>query len=106
MRPKLLRISTLVAVAIAALAIVIVGHWPAGHRLTVKAYFANVGGLREGAFVRIAGVDIGSVKSVHVRPELGPEPVEVVMILNPPYEIKIPSDSTVSLETAGVLGAT
>ena len=106
MRPKVLRISALVAVAVATLLIVVVGHWPIGHRLTVKAYFSNVGGLREGANVRIAGVDIGSVKSVHVRPELGQEPVEVVMMLNPPYEIRIPSDSTVSLETAGVLGAT
>jgi len=106
MRPKVLRISALVAVAIAALLVVVVGHWPVGHRLTVKAYFSNVGGLREGATVRIAGVDIGSVKSVRVRPELGQEPVEVMMTLNPPYEIKIPSDSTVSLETAGVLGAT
>lgn len=106
MRPKVLRISALVAVAVAALLIVVVGHWPTGHRLTVKAYFSNVDGLREGATVRIAGVDIGSVKSVHVRPELGQAPVEVVMMLNPHYEIRIPSDSTVSLETAGVLGAT
>ena len=106
MRPKVLPISVLIAVAVAALLIVVVGHWPTGHRLTVKAYFSNVGGLREGANVRIAGVDIGSVKSVHVRPELGQAPVEVVMMLNPPYEIRIPSDSTVSLETAGVLGET
>ena len=106
MRPKVLRISALVVVAVAALLFVVIGHWPFAHRLTVKAYFSNVGGLREGATVRIAGVDLGTVKSVHVRPELGQEPVEVVMTLNPPYEIKIPSDSTVSLETAGVLGAT
>jgi ABC-type transporter Mla subunit MlaD len=106
MRPKVLRISALVAVAISALLIVLVRHWPMAHRLTVKAYFSNVGGLREGATVRIAGVDIGTVKSVHVRPELGHEPVEVVMMLNPDYEIRIPSDSSVSLETAGVLGAT
>jgi len=106
MRPKALRVSALVAVAVAALLIVLVGHWPTGHRLTVKAYFSNGGGLREGATVRIAGVDIGSVKRVRVRPELGQEPVEVVMMLDPPYEIRIPSDSTVSLETAGVLGAT
>ena len=86
MRPKVLRISAFVAVAVAALLIVVVGHWPTAHRLTVRAYFSNVGGLREGATVRIAGVDIGTVKSVHVRPELGQEPVEVVMMLNPPYE--------------------
>ena len=106
MRRRVLRISALVVVAVAALLIVVVGHWPMAHRLTVTAYFSNVDGLREGAAVRIAGVDIGTVKSVHVRPERGQEPVEVVMMLNPPYEIRIPSDSTVSLETAGVLGAT
>jgi len=106
MRPKVLRISALVAVAVTALLIVIVGHWPKGHTLTVKAYFSNVNGLRDGAAVRIAGVDIGSVKSVHVRPELGQEPVEVVMMLSPPYDITIPGDSTVSLETSGVLGET
>ena len=81
---RVLRISALVAVAIAVLLIVVVGHWRMGHRLTVKAYFSNVGGLREGATVRIAGVDIGSVRSVHVRPELWQEPVKMHTELNPP----------------------
>jgi phospholipid/cholesterol/gamma-HCH transport system substrate-binding protein len=104
---RVLRIVAPVAVVVATLVILLVEQWPhAGHRLTVRAYFSNVDGLREGANVRIAGVDIGSVKSVHVRPELGKEPVEVVMLLNPAYEIRIPSDSLVSLQTAGVLGAT
>lgn len=76
-----------------------------GHKLTVKAYFTNASGLRDGANVRAAGVDVGSVKSVRVRPELQ-EPVEVVMVLNPRYEVKIPTDSIVSLETEGVLGPT
>jgi phospholipid/cholesterol/gamma-HCH transport system substrate-binding protein len=104
---RVLRIVAPVAVAVATLVILLIGQWPgADHRLTVRAYFSNVDGLRDGANVRIAGVDIGSVKSVHVRPELGKEPVEVVMMLNPAYEIRIPSDSTVSLHTAGVLGPT
>jgi len=106
MRSSVLRISGLVALALAGLLIVLVGHWHKAHSLMVKAYFGNVSGLHEGAKVRIAGVDIGSVKSVRVRPELGQEPVEVVMTLNPPYEIKIPTDSTVFLQTAGVLGET
>lgn len=106
MRSKILRVSGLVALAMAILIVVVVGHWRKPHQVTVKAYFGNVGGLRQGAKVRIAGVDIGSVDSVRVRPELGQEPVEVVMTSNPPYEIKIPRDSTVSLETAGVLGET
>jgi ABC-type transporter Mla subunit MlaD len=75
------------------------------HKLTVKAHFTNASGLRDGANVRAAGVDVGSVKSVRVRPELREEPVEVVMVLNPQYEIKIPADSIVSL-TEGVLGPT
>ena len=79
---------------------------PTGHKLTVKAYFTNASGLRDGATVRAAGVDVGSVKSVRVRPELQEEPVEVVMVLNPRYEVKIPVDSIVSLETDGVLGPT
>jgi phospholipid/cholesterol/gamma-HCH transport system substrate-binding protein len=77
-----------------------------GNKLTVKAYFTNASGLRDGANVRVAGVDVGSVKSVRVRPELKEEPVEVVMVLNPRYEVRIPADSIVSLETEGVLGPT
>ena len=77
-----------------------------GNKLTVKTYFTNASGLRDGANVRVAGVDVGSVKSVRVRPELKEEPVEVVMVLNPRYEVRIPADSIVSLETEGVLGPT
>jgi phospholipid/cholesterol/gamma-HCH transport system substrate-binding protein len=60
----------------------------------------------ERAPVRLAGVDIGRVKSVRVHPERKEEPVEIVMDLSTPYELKIPNDSTASLETAGLLGET
>ena len=33
-------------------------------------------------------------------------PVEVIMVLNPSYDLKVPNDSTVVLATAGVLGET
>ena len=59
-----------------------------------------------GAPVRFAGVDLGSVKSVRAKPKVKNSPVEVVMVFNPPYELKIPNDSTVLLETAGILGET
>ena len=62
--------------------------------------------LRAGAPVRLAGVDIGYVKTVRVRPELRESPVEVTMILVPSYEIKIPNDSVATLSTAGLLGGT
>ena len=104
MRPKILRVAALVAVAVVALLLVVLR--PMGHKLTVSAYFTNAEGLRDGAQIRVAGVKVGSVRRVRVRPELKEEPVEVVMVLNPPYQINIPNDSVVSLETAGVLGST
>jgi phospholipid/cholesterol/gamma-HCH transport system substrate-binding protein len=104
MRWKSFRLAALVGVAVLVLLLVVLR--PLGHKLVVKAYFTNALGLRAGAPVRLAGVDIGSVKSVRARPELKEAPVEVVMVLNPPYELKIPNDSTVLVETAGVLGET
>ena len=62
--------------------------------------------LRVGAPVRLAGVDLGTVRSIRVRPELKETPVEVAMVLNVSDELRVPSDATVLLETAGVLGRT
>ncbi len=79
---------------------------PIAHTTTVKAYFSNGMGLRPGAQVRLAGVEVGSVKGVRPYPEVKDAPVEVMMTLSTPYELKIPNDSTVSLQTAGLLGET
>jgi ABC-type transporter Mla subunit MlaD len=76
------------------------------HGSEVKAYFQNAQGLRAGAPVRLAGVDIGSVKSIRVRPELREHPAEVIMTLRTSYELRIPNDSVVALAQAGVLGET
>ena len=104
MRWKSFRFVALAGVAVLALLFVVLR--PLGHKLVVKAYFTNAIGLRAGARVRLAGVDVGSVKTVRARPELKETPVEVVMVLNPQYDLNIPADSTVLLETAGVLGET
>jgi phospholipid/cholesterol/gamma-HCH transport system substrate-binding protein len=96
----------IVLIGVVVLAILFVPLRPMGHRMVVKAYFTNAMGLRAGAPVRFAGVDLGSVKSVRAKPEVKNSPVEVIMVLNPPYELKIPNDSTVLLETAGILGET
>jgi phospholipid/cholesterol/gamma-HCH transport system substrate-binding protein len=74
--------------------------------MTLKAYFTDAMGLRPNATVRIAGVDVGGVKSVRVLPEMKDTPVEVFMSLNTAQDLAIPNDSTVSLATAGVLGET
>jgi phospholipid/cholesterol/gamma-HCH transport system substrate-binding protein len=79
---------------------------PFRHKVVLKAYFADGMDLRPGAPVRLAGIDIGSVKGVRIRPELRDAPVEVTMSHMPSYELKIPNDSTATLRTAGLLGET
>ena len=76
------------------------------HKLELKTYFQNSVSLRDGAPVRLAGVEVGRVRSVRVRPTAKEAPVEVVMVIQTPYEIQIPSDSIVTLGTEGVLGQT
>jgi phospholipid/cholesterol/gamma-HCH transport system substrate-binding protein len=78
---------------------------PQNH-LILKTYFQDAHGLRAGAPVRVAGVDVGRVTEVRVRPELKEHAAEVSMFLQTPYELKIPDDAIVSLATAGVLGET
>jgi ABC-type transporter Mla subunit MlaD len=72
--------------------------------LQVKAYFQNAAGLQVGAAVRIAGVEVGRVTAVRVRPELRDNPAEVSMSLGQSYMLDIPRDSVASLPTEGVLG--
>jgi len=95
---------TIAAVVIVAVGLVIALGRPAQFHLTAKCYFQNAEGLRAGAGVRLAGVEIGSVTSVRVRPELREHPVEVQVSLQTPYQLNIPNDSVVTLETAGLLG--
>jgi phospholipid/cholesterol/gamma-HCH transport system substrate-binding protein len=100
---KTLRVASVFGLGVLAL-VVFTFSRPLGHRMTLKAYFTDATGLRPSATVRIAGVDVGGVKSVRVRPEMKDTSVEVVMSLNAAQDLSIPNDSTVSLETAGVLG--
>ena len=76
------------------------------HTLHIKANFADVNGLRPGAPVELAGVEVGRVTGVRVNGEQPQNPVEVSMLLQTPYDVKLPSDAVVSIETAGLLGGT
>lgn len=100
------RVAGVVGLALILLVAVLLAKKPFGHKISVRAYFANAMSLRAGAPVRLAGVEIGSVETVRARPELREAPAEVVMVLSPSYALNIPSDSTASLETEGVLGQT
>jgi ABC-type transporter Mla subunit MlaD len=92
------------ALALLAIGLVIALAKATKPHMRIKCYFQDAQGLREGARVRLAGVEVGSVTSVRVRPELRENPAEVTMFLQTPYELRIPNDSVVTLETAGVLG--
>lgn len=80
-------------------------------KITLKAYFDNAGGLRQGAPVRLEGVDIGnitdiSVEPAHVDPKKGKLPVRITFKIARKYPDAVKKDSNVTLSTAGVLGET
>jgi phospholipid/cholesterol/gamma-HCH transport system substrate-binding protein len=77
-------------------------------KLTLRSYFDNAGALREGAPVRLQGVDIGNVVRVRVvyDPSRRLTPVEVVMKVSTKYHQNLRKDSVSMLATAGVLGET
>ena len=76
------------------------------HKITIKSYFDNASGLREGAPVRLQGVDIGNVTAIRVVSNKPLTPVEVTMKVSNRYLANLRKDSLTSLETAGVLGET
>jgi phospholipid/cholesterol/gamma-HCH transport system substrate-binding protein len=78
------------------------------HRILLKSYFDNAEGLREGAPVRLSGVDIGNVIKISIvsLPDRRLTPVEVIMKVSTKYAFDLHRDSLTSLETAGVLGET
>jgi phospholipid/cholesterol/gamma-HCH transport system substrate-binding protein len=77
-------------------------------KITLKSYFDNAGGLREGAPVRLQGVDIGNVSDVRVvsDPNRRLTPVEVTLKVSTKYHNNLHKDSVTMLSTAGVLGET
>jgi phospholipid/cholesterol/gamma-HCH transport system substrate-binding protein len=75
-------------------------------KIVLKSYFDNASGLRAGAPVRLAGVDIGNVIALRVVPDKPLTPVEVSMKVSTKYRAALHADSVTSLETAGVLGET
>jgi len=77
-------------------------------KIVLKTYFDNAGGLRQGASVRLNGVDVGNVTSIRVVPDKDKQltPVEVGMKVSTKYSFNLRRDSVASLSTAGVLGET
>ena len=75
-------------------------------KITIRSYFDNAQGLRQGAPVRLAGVDIGNVTGIRIVPGKPLTPVEVTMKVNTRYSFNLRKDSVTLMSTAGVLGET
>jgi len=72
-------------------------------RFTLHAEFTEVGGLVEGATVRLAGVQIGRVSGVNLPPHPGGK-VRVDMTIARRYGDRVRKDSVARIETQGLLG--
>ena len=78
------------------------------HKIVLRSYFDNAGGLREGAPVRLQGVDIGNVSKIRIvnDPARKLTPVEVTVKVSSRFRPTLHKDSITRLATAGVLGET
>ena len=72
-------------------------------RYTLAAEFTEVGGLQEGATVRLAGVQIGRVSAVQLPPQPGGK-VRVEMKIAKQFADRIRKDSEARIQTQGLLG--
>ena len=72
-------------------------------RFTIHAEFTEVGGLVEGATVRLAGVQIGRVSGVHLPPQPGGK-VRIDITIARRFGDRIRKDSVARIETQGLLG--
>jgi phospholipid/cholesterol/gamma-HCH transport system substrate-binding protein len=73
-------------------------------KLTLRSYFQNAAGLKNGAPVTLEGVTIGNVTRIRVVPDRNPTPVEVTMRVGREFLHDLHTDSTTSIAQAGVLG--
>jgi phospholipid/cholesterol/gamma-HCH transport system substrate-binding protein len=106
-----LKVGVLVIVAVAALtALIFLMSGSTGGiftgKITLRSYFENAAGLKEGAPVNLEGVTVGNVSNIKIEPGRKLTPVEVTMKIGARYRDVIHTDSTSSLETIGVLGDT
>jgi phospholipid/cholesterol/gamma-HCH transport system substrate-binding protein len=72
-------------------------------RYTIHADFSEVGGLTEGATVRLAGVQIGRVSGVHLPRQPGGK-VRVDLNITRQYADRIRKNSVARIDTQGLLG--
>ena len=91
----LLGIAAIVWFAVQAGAGVTIG----GSTYEVKARFTNIGGLKPGSQVFIAGVPVGRVQKIVLDSQYA-----AIVYLNVNKEVHLPSDTIASIKTSGLIG--
>lgn len=71
---------------------------------TLKCTFANISGLRIGAPVQLAGVQVGVVQNIRFPNDLLQKDIVVVLKLSRKYKERIREDSVGTIDTQGLLG--
>ena len=70
-----------------------------GHGYRVFATFENISGLKTGAAVEVAGVEVGKVEAIHVTPD---DRARLILRLQPGVVLK--EDAIASIRTKGIIG--
>lgn len=65
---------------------------------TVHATFSNVGGLRTGSPVEIAGVEVGWIENISLKD------YQAQVALRMKNNVELPEDSIISIRTKGLIG--
>jgi phospholipid/cholesterol/gamma-HCH transport system substrate-binding protein len=65
----------------------------------VNARFTNIGGLKTGSQVLIAGVPVGRVERIDLDPQYA-----AVVRMNLRQGVRVPSDTIASIKTSGLIG--
>jgi phospholipid/cholesterol/gamma-HCH transport system substrate-binding protein len=73
--------------------------WVGGGGYQVVAVFSSAGGLKVGAAVEIAGVEVGRIKSLSLD-----EDYQARVILDIDKKVSLQDDSMASIKTKGLLG--
>ncbi len=70
-----------------------------GSTYELNARFTNIGGLKAGSQVFIAGVPVGRVEKINLNSQYA-----AIVRLNVKREVRLPSDTIASIKTSGLIG--
>lgn len=73
-------------------------------RVTYKMEFASIGGLKPGAVVRLAGMEVGTVTDIRLHEKLEHKKVLVVVQVQSSVKDRIRSDTVATIGSRGLLG--